>query len=478
MKVAIVHYHLEPGGVTRVIENTLDSFAEFMPSTQFVVLSGRSYPGHKIKNIQVVNGLGYSSPSNSISSQSLKERLVESAEYGLGGKPDLWHIHNHSLGKNPALTNAVALLAEEGYPILLQPHDFAEDGRPSNFNALAEVYSITYPASPFIHYATLNHRDFLFVDKLFKGKSTQVHLLANSISSPPSNDLKKKSSVHLPENLFVYPVRAVRRKNLGELALIASVHPEKHFANSLGPTNPNFFDIFEKWKKFVQRFKLPVSFAIGEKTNVKFHDIMNHAEGIISTSIAEGFGLGFLEPWMFEKFLSGRNIPEITKDFSNLGINLDNLYNRIDIDTQHLTSRKFLKSKINSVLVKYFSDYGKKLPVHATEIAYKSMVNEKGVDFGRLDETCQEEIISSVLKSKTSKELIQKQINLQEIDSKLIQKNKQAVLKNFSQKAYNHKLNSIYDLLLNSKYEQIEYANGDKLLDSFLCPSRLNLLRT
>ena len=60
MKVAIVHYHLEPGGVTRVIENTLDSFAEYFPDNQFVVLSGRAYPGQRIQNIQVVDGLGYS----------------------------------------------------------------------------------------------------------------------------------------------------------------------------------------------------------------------------------------------------------------------------------------------------------------------------------------------------------------------------------------------------------------------------------
>ena len=56
-----------------------------------------------------------------------------------------------------------------------------------------------------------------------------------------------------------------------------------------------------------------------------------HAEAIVSTSIAEGFGLGFLEPWTFGKGLCGRNIPEITKDFENLGINLQNLYSRLSL---------------------------------------------------------------------------------------------------------------------------------------------------
>ena len=34
----------------------------------------------------------------------------------LGQLPDLWHVHNHSLGKNPGLTQAIAQLAKEESP--------------------------------------------------------------------------------------------------------------------------------------------------------------------------------------------------------------------------------------------------------------------------------------------------------------------------------------------------------------------------
>ena len=86
MRVAIVHYHLEPGGVTRVIENTLDSFARTSTPPQFVVLSGREYPGDKINNVQIVEGLDYSSQLNAISPRLLKERMEQAAKAGLGGK--------------------------------------------------------------------------------------------------------------------------------------------------------------------------------------------------------------------------------------------------------------------------------------------------------------------------------------------------------------------------------------------------------
>ena len=159
-------------------------------------------------------------------------------------------------------------------------------------------------------------------------------------------------------------------------------------------------------------------------------------------------------------------------------LNLNNLYTRINIDTKHLSGRELLKPKINSALIKYFSDYGEKLPKHATELAYQSIVQEAGIDFGRLDESFQQEIICSVQKSKTAQEYIQNQVNLETPDINLIQDNKKAVLKNFDQQTYAKKVKVIYDLLLNSTFEEITYAKGKDLLDSFLSPSRLNLLRT
>lgn len=479
MRVAIVHYHLEPGGVTRVIENTLESFTQEIESPQFVVLTGRKYPGDKIKNVQIVEGLDYSSPTNSICPSVLKERLEKAAKVGLGGKPDLWHIHNHCLGKNPSLTKAVALLAEDANPMLLHPHDFAEDGRPTNYSALKEIYSSAYPSSSTVHYATLNHRDHTFLKKIFSAKASTVHLLANAISIPSSaREVNTLPHPDLPNNLFLYPVRAVRRKNLGELALIAASYPEKHFANSLGPTNPEFQPIFKRWEQFSNEINLPVTFALGEKNTVSFPDMVDHAEGLLTTSIAEGFGLGFLEPWMSEKFLCGRNIPEITQDFSNLGINLNHLYQRININLEHLKNKGSIKSKIQTILEKFFLEYRQEIPSNAAEIAYQSMVQNDQIDFGRLDEALQEEIILSIAKSTMARDEIRSQVKLERIDSKIILKNKESITENFAQKSYTTKLKLIYEKILHLKQDQLEYANGEHLLDSFLSPARLHLLRT
>jgi len=478
MKVAVVHYHLQPGGVTRVIENTLNSFNQKYNSTKFVVLSGRQYPGNQIQNVKIVDGLDYSLPKQAILPKTLREQMESAATEALGGKPDIWHIHNHSLGKNPSLTKVVDLLAQDSIPLLLHPHDFAEDGRPSNFQAIKEIYSTAYPSSPLVHYAVLNHRDYSFMQKLLEGKESQVHLLANAIPHPLRDQGKEENKSGLPDNLFLYPVRAVRRKNLGELALISAVHNDKFFANSLGPTNPTFTPIFEEWKQFVKNRNLPVSYALGEQTTCTFHDLVNHAEGIISTSIAEGFGLGFLEPWTFNKFLCGRDIPEITQDFSDLGIQLNHLYNRLDVDIKHLRSEEFLKPKITTSLEKFFSDYGKELPRNSTDIAYHSIVKNGRLDFGRIDESSQMEIIDSVLKSPNAQRNLQMQINTEKPNENIISRNQKNVSKYFSQDTYTDKLQFIYNSILESGKGTLEFASGHNLLESFLTPDRLNLLRT
>lgn len=478
MKIAIVHYHLEPGGVTRVIENTLKAWADSGHEVETVVLSGRKYKGNQIANTQEVEGLDYATAEKSMDASILKDRLTEKAIKSLGEMPDLWHVHNHSLGKNPALTSAVSILADEGERLLLHPHDFAEDGRPQNFKAITEVYRETYPSSPGIHYATLNNRDHSFVSNLFADTASKVHLLANAIPQNVSEEIPTSSDASLPANFILYPVRAVRRKNLGELALLAAAYPEKHFANSLKPTNPTFRPQFERWKAFARETELPLSYGIGHQVECSFPEMVSSAEAIVTTSMAEGFGLGYLEPWGFGKSLCGRNLPEITGDFSKLGVNLDHLYNRLELDVGLLENKELLFTRIEKALDKFFKDYGEELPQQASEEAKNSIVRDDLVDFGRLDESFQERLILSAIKSEETKKAIRQQCSLNPLPGSIIKANSEAIRDEFSMIAYGEKLIQIYQEILQAKKGKVEYADGKNLLRQFLSPSRLNLLLT
>ena len=103
MKVVVVHYHLRRGGVTRVIQHAAASLAEH--GVELAVLCGEA-PGElrDFPPVQVVPALGYNGGEPVLDPLALAEELKAAAMALLGGPPDVWHIHNHSLGKKRLLS--------------------------------------------------------------------------------------------------------------------------------------------------------------------------------------------------------------------------------------------------------------------------------------------------------------------------------------------------------------------------------------
>ena len=115
--------------MTRVVENAGRALAEKAPYIQTITIGGT---GAQV----LVEGIDYTTGSSLLNSSTLVDNLTNAAKQALGGQPDVWHIHNHSLGKHPSLCATVNRLAAEGIGILLHIHDFAEDGRPTNHQLL------------------------------------------------------------------------------------------------------------------------------------------------------------------------------------------------------------------------------------------------------------------------------------------------------------------------------------------------------
>jgi len=240
MRIAIVHYHFKRGGVTRIVEalraalNTLDH----RPTV--ACISGGDPHADTLPGAAHVEGLGYTTNPPFPDPCDLLSRIDTVASDALGGPPDLWHIHNPTLGKNAVWADWIRLLVERGDSLLLQPHDFAEDARPENYRyrqAHASDPSAIFPVRDGIHYAVINQRDQRLLTDLGI-PSESLHLLPNPVVSPCQGETRR---IPTPEGrpMVLYPVRSLRRKNPGELLLTAATDPHKRFyASSLGPTNP------------------------------------------------------------------------------------------------------------------------------------------------------------------------------------------------------------------------------------------------
>jgi len=365
MTILIIHYHLRPGGVTRVIESQVRALHSL---------------GHKVT-------IASSGPASM--QWPCDHLLVEDLDYQKEGfitlkssdllQFDLCIIHNPTLGLNVAYPDLIEDLAQSGIPLLLQIHDFAEDGRPENFQLLGEREKI-YPLAPHIHYATVNRRDRQILISAGIPKS-QCHHLPNAINPPTLPKITPQ------ENLVFYPVRGIRRKNLGELCLLAAhAPPGTQFAVALRSGSEEPPHLHDDWVKFAENLNLPIQFDVTNDDPTSFPTWLARSTHFITTSICEGFGLTFLDPAFLKKPLIGRDLPEITQDFATYGT----LYQKIPIP---LSSLPKLREIYFSELQKTMSSYGLSLSKDQITSAWQSYTAHEQVDFGNLPESLQRKVI-------------------------------------------------------------------------------------
>jgi glycosyltransferase involved in cell wall biosynthesis len=240
--------------------------------------------------------------------------------------------------------------------------------------------------------------------------------------------------------------------------------------------------IYDAWVAFAAELNLNVEFDAGAKCS--FEEMIARADALITTSIAEGFGLAFLEPWLADKPLVGRNLPEITGDFAEHGLNLSNLYNRLPVPlvSKHPVAPKpsgeggwkiddeFFQA-LEKTLRASREAYGREWSNERFEEAKAVLVQNGCVDFGILNEEMQRTIIRAVKADPSQLDFTLK-------NSAAVEANRHVVETAYSPAAYGDQLFSIYEKLLAARPGTVSYADGEKLLDAFLQPERINLLRT
>jgi hypothetical protein len=487
MRIAIVHYHLHPGGVTRVIQHTLAALSQTNETIQMIVLTGEPpSPTMPVAPYAIVEELGYNSDSHAPFDQIVK-RLETLVRQALGGMPDVWHFHNHALGKNLLMPALVSHLAKNGQHILLQIHDFAEDGRPDNYKLLCQhlgggdplkLGARLYPQGRHIHYALINQRDQHLLNASGV-KVEQLHYLPNAVS------MERVAEPESPENdgdqrLFVYPVRAIRRKNLGELLCWAAIAEKgDRFAVTRAPQNPLARPVYDNWVAFAQAHDLPVTFAIGEHWAGDFSSLLQSAYALITTSVAESFGLAFLEPWLLNCSLVGRKLPEITNQFEQVSLDLSGLYDRVCVPIEWIGRDRF-HQEVQTALTTMYASYGRIARPEDTERAAATAITDEYVDFGRLNEPLQQTVIARLVRSPALKnEILPSTLTLTREPPKIIAQNYDIVTAQFNLQQYGERLWRIYRAVANSETESsLSAINADVLLDKFLAPERFFLLKT
>jgi|GEM_PF-992873 len=329
-------------------------------------------PGLEGKSIQIQQVHDYIWHGTNIA-ETLQKELAD---------VDVVLMENLSIGVHPAVAYAFYLWslweyqAKSDKRFLVRVHDFAQQ-RPANFHNIKKFqaylpsdmpdwHQILYPSTPNIEYIAINTNDYYRL--LDHGiEPTRVWYVPNSIDTAlekcvePCQDLRRilaeTKGIDPDSEILFYPVRAIPRKNIEEgiyltrmLNNLASeaefreryqLDTKLHLVVSLSGSSAEEKQYTNRLQEFVRENNLPVTIDIGDIVGLHREydpsdpgrilkygvaDMYSIARMVVTTSVLEGFGFVFIEPWVMEKCVIGRNLPSVTMDFTKAGLSLDHLY--------------------------------------------------------------------------------------------------------------------------------------------------------
>jgi len=423
---------------------------------------------------------------------------------GFSAGDTVLHVHNHSLGKNVSLPGALDQLARDGYASLLHIHDFAEDFRPELYRRLldtvaggdsGQLCAALYPQAAHVHYAVLNGRDRQIL-RSAGAPAERLHSLPNPVAEfgemRPRDEARERLLEQFPVigkgRYILYPIRGIRRKNLGEALLwSAAAGGTVAIGVTKPPLNPVEQPSYRIWKNLAAELSLPVVFEVTNTGRVTFSDNVAAADAFVTTSVAEGFGMVFLEAWLAARPLIGRNLPEITEDYVDAGVNLDMLYERLAIPLEWVGRSAFIEG-IQAGYRKVMADFGQPQPTEdALGVQIDALVEDGSVDFAYLPKGLQEQVVRSVANDAQRRAvLLELNPRMKEAlaisrggAANLVMDNAEAVRGSFSLKAAGRRLCQVYRTVSASPKDSGFSCldEGQSLLSAFVGLRRLQLLR-
>jgi glycosyltransferase involved in cell wall biosynthesis len=463
MKIAFMHYHLKTGGVTTCLRQQLEALKN---DCEMLVITGEKPEGAFPVDTVHIPQLAYSTfYRKSIKPDDVAAAIISAIQARFDGRADILHVHNPILAKNTSFLKILKALQKKDIPLFLQVHDFAEDGRPHSY------FREDYPAD--CHYSVVNSRDYQILLK--SGLSEEgLHQLSNTVNLP---DNRSDSCDHDP--YVVYPIRAIRRKNIGEAILLSLFFQNNEtLVITLPPNSPADVGSYNDWKGFGVDHHLNVEFDTGLKRS--FEDIMRSARYLLTTSITEGFGFSFLEPWLFEKMVWGRKLSDICCDFEANGVCFDHMYVCLNIPIGWIDANRFFK-KWHRTLQETCKLLGILIDKDQIQNAYESITADGTIDFGLLDEDFQKEVIRKLLADKAHlKNMLGLNPFLSNIgkarnEKDIIKANRDAVMRNFNMPLYRQKLLAAYESV--NTYPVRQRIDKEALLMQFLDLTQFSLLK-
>ena len=204
--------------------------------------------------------------------------------------------------------------------------------------------------------------------------------------------LAERFRVPASARFLLYPVRGIRRKNVGEALLMAALAPANTILGlTLAPLNPTELPYYQRWTRVAKELDLPFRFEVGGPGGLSFRENLAAADAIVTTSVAEGFGMATLEAWLAGCPLVGRDLPEINADFRSAGVRLDGLSPTLRVPVAWVGRDVFL-DQFTAAYQRAVAPFGRPVPNDLPEHV-DAKIDAGRVDFADLGPELQEQVI-------------------------------------------------------------------------------------
>jgi hypothetical protein len=462
MKIAFIHYHLKVGGVTTVLKKQV---AAIRGDADILVLTGDRAAAELPCKVVEIPELGYGQPGDPPPcADMVAEHVIKALFEKWPGGCDVLHVHNPTLAKNRQFLQIIKRLQLAGIKLFLQIHDFAEDGRPDLY------FEEDYPAD--CHYGVINARDAGILARAGL-VPVGLHYIPNAVGGLNVGGGRR------PDSKILYPVRAIRRKNLGEAILLSLFFSGgQRLVVTQPPNSAVDTNSYRDWVDWATGHLLHVDFGAGRHKN--FGKLIEASESVVTTSISEGFGMTFLEPWTAGKLLWGRRLGDICRDFEENGIRLNFLYERLCVPLAWFDAGAFCR-KWHAAVFNAADRYGRHMAADTVNHAFNRLTRDQMVDFGVLNEKFQRQVIAHLIDDPSTKaELIALNPWLSQPDvisdsSAIIENNREVVLQHYGAARYRNRLLEIYDQIINRPVSH--RIDKVALRDAFFKLDRFSLLQ-
>ena len=334
----IVHYHYRPGGVRQVVEWGAAAVARCWGCDRVVMLGGERVPeGWRGEFERAVfpipvrwesdAGLGYWSE---FAGEGGAEELLR-REVGSG---DVVWAHNLSVGRRLRLGAMVVRVAEAaGASVWLHQHDWWWDGRwerwvefgEQGVESLEEAVALTFPAGERVRTVAVNAADARFArDVLGRacgfGGNPLVRVEPGRAAVEEALEWLRGMSGGRP--VWVYPARALRRKNFAEAVLVMrAVDDGAMLVTTGGVSSGAERGWYAGMERAVEEGGWPVRLAVAELDGAPtVPAMMGAAEAVVMSSLREGFGLPWWEAAVLRRPLLARRLAGTRETLEAVGL--------------------------------------------------------------------------------------------------------------------------------------------------------------